>query len=196
VRIRRAAAVILTFASVAACGGSDGSSVTGGDGDGGGGGAGTAGTVKIGAGIQYVSGHNGTMNPAVDTIAAGTTVTWTWTGALPHGVRSVGTPSFTSSPTRTGSGTYTVTFTDPGTYQYDCSVHGQAMTGRIVVLPAASPSNGGGYDVTATAIAGVTGALSVIVSQSGHFELAASNQNAERVTRSGLTAYLTPEVDR
>jgi predicted aconitase with swiveling domain len=89
-----------------------------------------------------------------------------------------------------------VTFTDPGTYQYDCSVHGQAMTGRIVVLPAASPSNGGGYDVTATAIAGVTGALSAIVSQSGHLELAASNQNAERVTRSGLTAYLTPEVDR
>ena len=165
-RIRRAVAVILTFASVAACGGSDGSSVTGGKGDGGGGGGGggAAGTVTIGSGIQYVSGHNGTMNPALDTIAAGTTVTWTWTGALPHGVRSVGTPSFTSSPTHTGSGTYAATFTNPGVYQYDCSVHGQAMTGRIVVLPAASPSNGGAYGVT--------------------------------VERSALTAYLTPELDR
>jgi plastocyanin len=196
VRIRRVVAVIVTFGSVA-CGGSDGSSVTGGNGDGGGsGGGGAAGTVKVGAGIQYVSGRNGTMNPAVDTITAGTTVTWTWTGALPHGVRSVGTPSFTSSPTHTGTGTYVVTFTNPGTYQYDCSVHGQAMTGRIVVLPAADPSSGGDYDVTATAIAGVTGTLSDIVPQAGHLELPASNQNAERETRAALTAYLTPELAR
>jgi plastocyanin len=169
VRIRRALAVIVTFTSVAACGGSDGSSVTGGKDGGGGGGA--AGTVAVGTGIQYVSGHNGTMNPAVDTISAGATVTWTWTGALPHGVRSVGTPSFTSSPTHTGSGTYVATFTNPGTYQYDCSVHGQAMTVRIVVLPAADPSNGGDYDAIAAA-------------------------GANRVERLALTAYLTPELDR
>jgi plastocyanin len=29
--------------------------------------------------------------------------------------------------------TYTFTFTTPGTYSYDCAVHGAAMTGRIVV---------------------------------------------------------------
>ncbi len=29
--------------------------------------------------------------------------------------------------------TYAVTFTAAGTYQYDCAVHGTAMTGRIVV---------------------------------------------------------------
>jgi plastocyanin len=150
VRIRRAVAVILTLGSVAACGGSDGSSVTGGNGGGGGGGGGGAsGTVTLGPAIQYVSGHNGTMNPAVDTIVAGSTMTWTWTGREPHAVRSVGTPSFTSSPTHTGSGTYAVTFTNAGTYQYDCSVHGQAMTGRIVVLPAASPNGGGDYDLAA-----------------------------------------------
>jgi plastocyanin len=33
----------------------------------------------------------------------------------------------------TGSGTYAVTFTAPGTYQYDCAVHGKLMTGTIVV---------------------------------------------------------------
>ena len=43
-----------------------------------------------------------------------------------------------------------MTFTDPGTYKYDCSVHGGAMTGTIVVLPSASPTSGGDYDVTAT----------------------------------------------
>lgn len=149
-RIWGTVSVVAALACVASCGGSDGSYSMGGDGGGGGGGGGAAGTVTLGPGIQYISGHNGTMNPAVDTIVAGSTVTWTWTGSQPHGVRSVGTPSFTSSPTHTGSGTYVATFSNPGTYAYDCSVHGQAMTGRIVVLPAASPP-AGAYDATATA---------------------------------------------
>ena len=144
----RAVPVIVALASAASCGGSDGAYSTGGAG---GSGGGAAGAVAIGAGIQYVSAHNGTMNPAVDTIVAGSTVTWTWTGSLPHGVRSVGTPSFRSSPTHAGSGSYVATFTTPGTYRYDCSVHGQAMTGTIVVLPASSQASGGAYDATATA---------------------------------------------
>lgn len=102
----------------------------------GGEGGGPVGAVTIGPGIRFSSRHNGTGNPAVDTIQVGGTVTWTWTGSLPHGVQSVGEPSFASSGIRTGSGTYAVTFTTPGTYQYDCQEHGMAMTGRIVVLPA------------------------------------------------------------
>jgi plastocyanin len=51
-----------------------------------------------------------------------------------HSVESEGSPSFTSSAILTGSGsTYKITFTTPGTYQYDCAVHGTMMTGRIVV---------------------------------------------------------------
>jgi len=46
----------------------------------------------------------------------------------------MGSPSFTSSAVLSGSGsTYQVTFTTPGTYQYDCAVHGTMMTGTIVV---------------------------------------------------------------
>jgi plastocyanin len=146
--IGRTITIIATLATVAACGGSDGYGTTTTQSTGGGGGP--AGTVTVGSGIQYVSGHNGSMNPAVDTITAGTTVTWTWTGTLPHGVRSVGTPSFTSSETHTGSGTYVATFNTPGTYKYDCSVHGGAMTGTIVVLPTSSQSGSGSYDATAS----------------------------------------------
>ncbi|MEO7987398.1 MAG: plastocyanin/azurin family copper-binding protein [Gemmatimonadales bacterium] len=101
----------------------------------GGGGGGAAGTVTVGN-IFFRSGHNGTTNPAVDTVAAGTTVTWTWTGTggTSHSVLSTGSPSFTSSPTQSGDGkTYTFTFVTPGTYQYDCVVHGTAMSGTIVV---------------------------------------------------------------
>lgn len=100
-----------------------------------GGGGGAPGTVTVGN-IFFPSGHNGTKNPALDTVAVGTTVTWTWTntGATPHSVLSEGMPSFTSSSTQTGNGkTYSLTFTSAGTYEYDCAVHGEAMTGTIVV---------------------------------------------------------------
>jgi plastocyanin len=80
----------------------------------------------------FRSGRNLTQNPAVDTIGAGGTVTWTWVGAASHGVNSTGSPTFTSSTVKT-SGTYAFTFATPGTYTYDCTVHGSLMTGRIVV---------------------------------------------------------------
>lgn len=98
-------------------------------------GNGAAGTVTVGN-IFFKSGHNSTQNPAVDTVAAGTTVTWTWTntGDTPHSVHSENAPTFTSSNNLTGNGqTYTFTFNTPGTYHYDCAVHGEAMTGTIVV---------------------------------------------------------------
>jgi plastocyanin len=98
-------------------------------------GHGAAGIVTVGN-IFFKSGHNSTQNPAVDTVAAGTTVTWSWsnTGATPHSVHSEVAPTFTSSTTLTGNGqAYTFTFTTPGTYHYNCAVHGDAMTGTIVV---------------------------------------------------------------
>jgi plastocyanin len=69
-------------------------------------------------------------------VAVGTTVTWTWTntGSVSHSVQSLDSPSFASSAIKTGSGsTYQVTFTAPGTYHYDCAVHGTAMSGTVVV---------------------------------------------------------------
>ena len=69
-------------------------------------------------------------------MAAGGTVTWTWTntGNVPHSVESEGAPNFTSSDILTGGGsTHQATFSTPGTYQYDCAVHGAAMSGTIVV---------------------------------------------------------------
>jgi hypothetical protein len=123
---------MVVLAALAGCGGYMSSGPYGGGG-GGGAGGGPVGSVTIGPGIEFVSGHNGSTNTAVDTIPVGSTVTWTWSGSLPHSVQSVGSSSFASSATMTGNGTYAVTFTAPGTYQYDCAVHGQLMTGRIVV---------------------------------------------------------------
>jgi plastocyanin len=97
--------------------------------------AGAARSVTVGD-IFFQSASNSTRNPAVDTVAAGSTVTWTWasTETLPHSVQSMGSPSFTSSRIQTGGGnSYQFTFPASGTYQYNCAVHGQLMTGTIVV---------------------------------------------------------------
>lgn len=124
-------AVVMTIllASLTACGGGYGSSTGSGGGDGS-----PAGSVRVGPNIAFVSRHTGKV-PALDTIAVGATATWTWTGGLAHSVRSIGTPAFASSGTKTGSGTYSVLFTAAGTYRYDCTEHGAAMSGTVVVLP-------------------------------------------------------------
>jgi plastocyanin len=95
----------------------------------------TQAAVRLGN-LFFTSDRNNSTNPAVDTVAVGASVTWTWgnTGMAEHSVRSLGTPSFTSSATKLGIGqNYTFTFTRTGTYNYDCAVHGSQMTGRIVV---------------------------------------------------------------
>jgi plastocyanin len=80
----------------------------------------------------FRSNHNLTSDPAVDTITAGSVFVWTGSGGQ-HTVRSQGSPSFTSSGPLDGDTTYAVSFDTPGTYEYDCQVHGSGMTGRIVV---------------------------------------------------------------
>ena len=92
-------------------------------------------SVKVGNNF-FTSDRNNTTNPAVDTVAVGGTVTWTWnnTAGVEHSVQSTGTTSFTSSAQQAGPAPpYQVTFPDAGTYTYNCIVHGNAMTGRIVV---------------------------------------------------------------
>jgi plastocyanin len=86
---------------------------------------------------NFLSVRNGTVNPAVDTVSAGGTVTWTWaTGAVTHNVTSTGSPSFPSSTTESAPASHQFTFSTPGTYSYFCTVHGApaaGMWGRIVV---------------------------------------------------------------
>jgi len=113
--------------SLTACGGSGVTSP--------GGGGSPVGDVTVGN-ILFRSVHNGSSNPAVDTIAAGASITWAWNAAGSHSIQSTGLPPevFRNSVVMAGAhDSYTVTFRNPGTYTYDCAVHGAAMTGRIVV---------------------------------------------------------------
>jgi plastocyanin len=122
---------LLALSIVAACGSA--TSPSGGV-SGGPPGSGPVGSVTVGN-IFFRSAHNGSQNPSQDTIAAGSTVTWTWVSTGSHSIQSPGTPFiFRNSVVMSAAGsTYAVTFNTPGTYTYDCGVHGSLMTGVIVV---------------------------------------------------------------
>jgi plastocyanin len=69
------------------------------------------------------------FTPGTLTIARGGTVTWNWGGSNPHGVAG----GDFKSDVKTGSGTFSFKFDRAGTFDYQCSVHGAAMPGKIVV---------------------------------------------------------------
>jgi probable HAF family extracellular repeat protein len=92
-------------------------------------------SILVGNAFFY-SEHNSSIQPTMDTVAVGTTVTWEWINASRegHSVQSIGTLRFASSPVITTQNTkYRVTFNRAGTYQYNCVRHPTAMTGRVVV---------------------------------------------------------------
>lgn len=125
---------LLAAIVLAGCGSSADPNRGSGDGPPDGGNGGSGGAVRIGNNF-FRSVQNASANPAVDTVAVGDTVTWTWvsTGAVEHSVQSVGAPSFPSSAVRAGSGTaYQVVFQAAGTYRYNCTVHGDEMSGTII----------------------------------------------------------------
>lgn len=98
-------------------------------------GGGQQGQVIVGNNF-FRSSHNGSQNPAVDTIAAGSSITWAWNAAGSHSIQSTSqAPAiFRNSVVMSAANSqYAVTFQNPGTYDYQCGVHGQLMTGRIVV---------------------------------------------------------------
>ncbi len=86
-------------------------------------------TVKI---------DNFTFAPPSLTVKAGMTVTWRNDDDIPHTVAS-STRVFKSKALDTDD-SFSFTFTEPGSYEYFCSLHPH-MTGKIVVEPATHAAN-------------------------------------------------------
>ena len=61
-------------------------------------------------------------------VTTGDTVTWTWEGRAPHNVVGDGFDSGIQD-----DGTFTHTFEDTGTYDYECTLHA-GMTGTVTVV--------------------------------------------------------------
>jgi plastocyanin len=96
-------------------------------------------SAAITVGNDFFKSDRNQTSPAVDTVAVGGTVTWTWApAAASHSVTSNPPPSFTSSTTKAAPNNHQFTFPTAGTYRYYCSVHATSasttgMIGRIVV---------------------------------------------------------------
>ncbi len=79
------------------------------------------------------------FSPMTITVAAGTTVVWTNDSSAPHTV-TADDGSWSSNVLNHG-GTYSRTFTAPGTYTYHCSIH-PYMLGAVVVEGTLAPRRG------------------------------------------------------
>ncbi|MGW3168588.1 cupredoxin domain-containing protein [Streptomyces sp. NPDC001153] len=75
---------------------------------------------------------NFAFSPATLKVKAGTTVTWTNEDTDAHTVTSAGSGGPLHSPALATHGTYSYTFTKPGSYAYVCTIH-PFMTGTVEV---------------------------------------------------------------
>lgn len=84
-----------------------------------------------------ISLSNNSFSPSTITVAAGTTVVWTWSSAATnHNVAPDGTMPTRSGPLVNGPTTYEFRFDTPGTYGYHCELHGapgSGMSGTVIV---------------------------------------------------------------
>lgn len=122
--------------ALAACGGGNG-------GYGGGSSATTPSSPAAGDGVttDRISIENFSFTPATATISAGTTVTWINNDSTAHDVTSTDGPGVDAATTSTfASGrlaqgdTFSFTFDEPGTYDYECTIHATMATMHAVII--------------------------------------------------------------
>jgi plastocyanin len=112
--VRRALpAVAVAAALLAACGGDGGSS------------QGPVRTDQVDMPVSYE------FEPPEIEVEAGTTVTWTNNDQFNHTVHLLD-GSGVDEPVAVGDSA-SITFDDPGTIEYDCSIHPTLMQGKVIV---------------------------------------------------------------
>ncbi len=87
---------------------------------------------------------------SVVNIPTGGTVAWNWVGKAPHTVTACSGSGFTNCNAAQGfesgqktSGTFSQSFTQAGTFYYQCVIHPNQMRGQINVGASVIPSGGG-----------------------------------------------------
>jgi len=122
------------------------------------------------------------FEPASVEVAAGSTVTWTNTGAAPHTV-TADDGSFDSGQLAPGA-TFSQTFDSRGDFTYHCSIHPQ-MTGTVSVTGGGG-GRGGGQEADAQA----TGAQAAQVPRTGVGTIAGGQSTALALLAAGAAALL------
>ncbi len=84
-------------------------------------------TISVGPGVMF--------SPGSVALKAGGTVTFKWADG-PHGIHFTSGPgTLPANSANMSSGTVDYTLNNAGTYNYNCVVHGNLMTGSITVQP-------------------------------------------------------------
>ena len=112
--------------TAAACGGGDSKS----DSPSGSSANDTAKSAPVNPNATKIKVTDNAFSPDSVTIKAGGSVVWDWAGT--SNFHSILVDSQTSGQ-KSGSGTFEKLFEKPGTIDYQCSIHGSAMKGKIIV---------------------------------------------------------------
>ncbi len=117
-------AVFASVLALAACGGGSGGSpyYTG---------PGTPPTP--GGNSNSIAEQNLSFSPKIDTVAVGSTVTWTNKDAVTHTATADASGGFDSGDMADGA-TFAHTFSQAGTYAYHCKYHGSAGSGMYGII--------------------------------------------------------------
>ena len=86
----------------------------------------------MGSEAKQISISNFKYIPATLTVPAGTKVTWTNQDDMPHMVTSTAKPRALDSEALDTDARFSYVFTEPGTYDYLCTIHPK-MAGRVIV---------------------------------------------------------------
>lgn len=126
---RTSVALSAVFASVlalAACGGSSGGGPYSTS-------PGNTGGPPTGGSSMNIAEQNLSFSPKIDTVAVGSTVTWTNKDAVTHTATADASGGFDSGD-MAGGATFSHTFSQAGTYSYHCKYHGSAGSGMYGVI--------------------------------------------------------------
>lgn len=107
-------------------------------------------TARAAATVQ-VSIIDFAFSPTPITINVGDTVTWTNNGAVTHTTTSL-TPGIWDSGFLQPGGTFSHTFTQAGTFDYECTIHG--FTGRVIVTGGSTTTSSTSSTTTTTTLPG------------------------------------------
>lgn len=128
-RIERLIGLAAVVVVTTMCGGSG--DVPTAPGAGGNGGTGGSTACTPGAGTVCLTPSN-TFNPTSITITKGSSVTWVNGTGVTHNV-TFSTAGAPGNVPDFSSGSQTLTFPSAGTFNYNCTIHGQSMSGTVVV---------------------------------------------------------------
>jgi plastocyanin len=74
------------------------------------------------------------FKPQTAAVKPGTTVTWTNADSSIHDIKDTSPLATPTSPSLSKGDTFTITYAQPGTYNYVCGIH-PYMTGTVEVAP-------------------------------------------------------------